>query len=218
MKNQRGLAPIVIIFLIALGVGGYLVYQNLTKTTSQPQSVTQPSPTPTEPTETTETSPLPSPTTAKPANKSGWKIYSDNKIDFSYQLPENDNWSVKINDSYCQLKLERNEGDQYLCVRVFDNPKGLGRREFYCSDILRHEDLQTCFNSYIEVKETKVGNRDSLYITEPGTQVDHSRVLNHNGKIVVVSDHSVSFPKTPPSEGFNWDNLRDEILSTFRFD
>lgn len=215
--REKGLAPIVIIILVALGVGGYLIYQNQTKVTSQPQSVIQPSPQPTEPTDATSTNSLPSPTTAKPANKSGWKSYNDSKIGFSYQLPENDNWSVKTTDSYCQLKLERNEGDQHLCIRVFDNPKGLSRREFYCSDILRQEDLQTCLNSHIEVKETKVGDRDALYITEPGTQVDHARVLNYNGKIVIVSDHAVSFPTTPLPEGFGWNKLRDEILTTFWF-
>lgn len=133
---------------------------------------------------------------------------------FSYQLPENDNWSVKTTDTYCQLKLEKNDEDQYLCIRVFDNPKGLGGREFYCSDILRQEDVQNCLNSYIEVSETKVGNKDALYITEPGTQVDHARVISTNGKIIVVSDHAASFPKIPLPEGFDWNKLRDDILAT----
>ena len=158
MNSQKGVAPILIVLLIALGVGGYLFYQNQAKVTSQPLSITQPSLQLTEPTDATSTSPSLTSATTKPAAKSGWKVYSDSKIEFSYQLPENDNWFVKTTDSYCQLKLERNAGDQYLCIRVFDNPKGLRRREFYCSDILRQEDLQTCLNSYIEVKETKVGN------------------------------------------------------------
>lgn len=216
--NQKGLAPILIVVLIALGIGGYVFYQNQTKITSQPQHTVQPSPTPQKAPASDNTQANPSPTsTLKPATKSGWKSYSDSKIGFSYQLPENDNWFVKTTDTYCQLKLERNEGDQYLCIKVFDNPKGLGRREFYCSDILRQENVQNCLNSYIEVSDTKVGNKDALYITEPGTQVDHARVISTNGKIIVVSDHAVSFPKTPLPEGFDWNKLRDDIFATFWF-
>lgn len=218
--KEKCIAPILIIVLIALGLGGYLFFQNQAKiiSTPQPQTVTEPSPTPQETSsyDNTQSSSSPSPV-SKPTIKYGWKSYSDSKIGFSYQLPENDNWSVKTTDIYCQLKLERNDGDQYLCIRVFDNPKGLSRREFYCSDILRQEDVQNCLNSYIEVKETKVGNKDALYITEPGTQVDHARVVSTSGKIIVVSDHAVSFPKIALSEDFNWNKLRDDILTTFWF-
>lgn len=42
--KEKGIAPILIVLLITLGIGGYILYQNQTKITSQP--IVQPSPTP----------------------------------------------------------------------------------------------------------------------------------------------------------------------------
>lgn len=70
--KQKGLAPIIIVVLIALGIGGYLIYQNQGKITSQ--SVVQPSPTSQETTTSNDIQSSPSPTSApKPIIKIGWK-------------------------------------------------------------------------------------------------------------------------------------------------
>lgn len=44
--TQKGLAPILIVLILAFLVGGYFVYQNQVKSTPTPQSTTQPSPSP----------------------------------------------------------------------------------------------------------------------------------------------------------------------------
>lgn len=225
MINQKGLAPILIIVLIVLGIGGYFIYQNQTKSIPQTQPTIQPSPTPQEtPASNIQSSPS-SASVSKPNTKSGWKSYNHSKIGFSYQLPDDGTWLVRntnvkggVNNG---LSLERNSKDQFIEIAIYDNPKGLGRREFYCSNIVYNnpdeETLQDCLKTGISVKDTKVGNREAIYITQPGTQVDHARVLNHKGKIVIITDHAVSFPQTPLPEGFDWNKLRDEILATFWF-
>lgn len=65
--KQKGLAPILIVLLIALAVGGYLLYQKQTK----PVSISQSSPTPIASDET-----------------ANWKIFNSN-LSFSFKYPQN---------------------------------------------------------------------------------------------------------------------------------
>lgn len=44
--KQKGLTSILIVILIAVGLGGYLIYQKQTRPTPAPQPTTQPSPSP----------------------------------------------------------------------------------------------------------------------------------------------------------------------------
>lgn len=82
MDQQKGLAPILIVLLIALTVGGYLLYQQQSK--PMPQSVTQSSPTPV-------TNPVAS-SSAKTANPDSigtdWKTVNNN-YGFSVNYPSN---------------------------------------------------------------------------------------------------------------------------------
>lgn len=77
--HQAGLAPIVIIILIAiLSVGGYLLYSQQTRPTPPPQNpaVTPPAP---------QATPAPSPT---PDETTNWKTYTSTKYNFSFKYPE----------------------------------------------------------------------------------------------------------------------------------
>ncbi|MBI4035544.1 hypothetical protein HY383_01220 [Candidatus Daviesbacteria bacterium] len=77
MNQQKGLAPILIVLLIALGIGGYLIYQKQAKPVV-PQPVTSPA----------------APNSAETANPDSigvnWKTY-DNKI-YSLKIPPD--WKI----------------------------------------------------------------------------------------------------------------------------
>lgn len=73
MNRQKGIAPILIVLLIAAAVGGYLIYQKQTKPSIVPQSVTQSSP-----------SPVASSVATSSAETTNWKTYKDNNLSFKY--------------------------------------------------------------------------------------------------------------------------------------
>lgn len=73
MNKQKGLAPILIILLIALGIGGYLIYQKQTKPVAVPQQTSEPTP--------VSASNSKSTNSAETAN---WKTYDNSKLSISY--------------------------------------------------------------------------------------------------------------------------------------
>lgn len=83
MLTQKGLAPIVIIILIAAAIGGFLVYSgkiNLKQETTT--QIAQPTPTP-------DDSPVPNGT----GETVGWKTYNDEKNGYSIRYPKE--WNLK---------------------------------------------------------------------------------------------------------------------------
>ncbi|MDO8570375.1 MAG: hypothetical protein Q7R97_02220 [Candidatus Daviesbacteria bacterium] len=76
--RQAGFAPILIVILIALAVGGYLIYQNQPKPVVISQPIVQPTSAPI-------ISPIASASAAETAN---WKTYTSNKYGFSYKYPQ----------------------------------------------------------------------------------------------------------------------------------
>lgn len=154
--------------------------------------------------------------------KPGWEKFTDNSIGFSYQLPIS-GWERIYNppNLTCDLQLTRNQGDQYICVKAFDNPKGYGRRDFYCREWVfkgngTEQDIDDrCFN-YLQTKEIKIGNIDALKVW--GVSGDYPEyLLNHNNKIVLIFSYAALFPHTPNSTGFSWTSLSEEIIQTFQF-
>lgn len=84
MNRQKGLAPILIVMLIALGIGGYLIYSgkiNLNKT-QVPSTATSPSPT----------------NSDEIAN---WKTYKDNNYAFSFKYPNI--WIVQVGNNFSEF-------------------------------------------------------------------------------------------------------------------
>lgn len=82
MDRQKGLAPILIVILIALAVGGYLVYQKQTRPASLPQPTTQPTLSPdasSAPTGNEETA--------------NWKSYTAMDNSYSFKYP--DQWYLE---------------------------------------------------------------------------------------------------------------------------
>lgn len=95
MNKQKGLAPILIVFLIALTVGGYLLYQKQTKPAVVLQPVTQPL-----------SSPVTSPTATNSAEMANWKTYTD-AHGLSFEYPED--WSVSAGEFLIILPQYRSD-------------------------------------------------------------------------------------------------------------
>lgn len=89
MNNQKGLVPLLIIIILAALVGGYLVYQNQTKPTSQPVPQTTPSPSDASPaTGAGGTSGAPN----GDAETTNWKVYTNTEYKYSFRYPPE--WNV----------------------------------------------------------------------------------------------------------------------------
>lgn len=117
MNKQKGIAPILIVILIALALGGYLLYQKQFK----PVSVLQPSPSPvTSPEASSSATASPESTgireTANPDSiVANWKTY-ENKP-FFYQIKYPSNWIVQ-NVLYGQSLTE---GDSLIGINPNNN-------------------------------------------------------------------------------------------------
>lgn len=103
--SQKGLTPIVIVLLIALGIAGYLLYQ------SQAKPITDLSTSPQLPIES-NSSPIPQPTNSpypiqSPSSDeiSNWQTYSNQQYKFSFQYP--DDWETVI-DNFTNKTLDQN--------------------------------------------------------------------------------------------------------------
>lgn len=83
LMKQHGLAPIIVVLLIALTIGGIFLYQRQTKPVAVPQTATQSSP-----------SPVGASSAPKgDAETANWKTYKDwHSGRFSFRHP--DNWSL----------------------------------------------------------------------------------------------------------------------------
>lgn len=142
MPTQKGIAPVLVIILIAFaaGIGGYFVYQNSrSKSTAlspdqiactqdaklcpDGSSVGRVGP-------NCEFSPCPSPQSSSSADMSNWKTYTNTNYYFSFKYPNN--LSVR-NDSTSEFIgfLERKDENQSqkLVVTVNKNPNNLGIQE-----------------------------------------------------------------------------------------
>lgn len=91
--NQKGFAPILIVILIALAVGGYLLYQKQVKPVVIPQTVIQPT-----------SVPVISPVASDSAETANWKTYTNTdgkyliKYPSDYLLEETD--SIKTPEKF----------------------------------------------------------------------------------------------------------------------
>lgn len=90
MEKQKGLAPLLIVVIIALAVSGYLIYQK--KATSNPIPTPLPQQTP-------QPSPSPADETAN------WKTYTNAKLGYSFKYPQD--WIDRSTDIDKQQNIVR---------------------------------------------------------------------------------------------------------------
>lgn len=88
--KEKGLAPIIIVLLIALGIGGYLVYQNQNKTTPIPPQQTEQA-------------------IDKTAN---WKLYTNKTYGYSIKYPPEFYVKPPITEKIVTFVFEKDKSSQ----------------------------------------------------------------------------------------------------------
>ena len=217
---QKGVAPILIVFLIAiLAVGGYFVYQNKTKPVPQNQPVTSQS--------------TPTPASDETAN---WKTYKDSETGFSFKYPGETNVEIdnelklsnrsKINVSqgftellgYAPPKIinaarviDKNKvgsaNDLVFDIWIFENPDNIDINNWY----RRYMYYPFTWGKSIESEADKEKPDKSIYIDNQKGQYE---ILQQRGPVrysyVNLKNKMFLFRLLENQDG-------DRILSTFKF-
>jgi len=202
--HERGLAPILIVLLIALAVGGYFVYQQQAKTTlptpSPTQTTIQPSPSP------TAASPLPNGAGASgaptgDAETANWKTYTTDKFAFKY--PQNYVVKESYKGSYA-IYLDKSPIDTHTVIgidatlsNVYSNyDKAVELEKTYYKDS-RIEDIP----NGIKITGKQAGGY--------GAGVLHKVIL------IKYKQGAVHIEAADPDQDTS--KIYDQILSTFKF-
>lgn len=202
MNKQKGLAPILIVLLIAAVIGGYLLYSgkiNLNQTT-------QPSP-------TTNVSPAPT----GDAETANWKTYTNTKYKYSFKYPSHYNFldaelmsQSTTNDEFMVsfLKYSSNEAQKYKInnrEEAFYDYFGVVVQGGNCSSLTTPGNVVT-----IDGVSGKKYTGSSSTFADP--QFGDILVLvnknNYCYHLAFLKD-----PRNPKSS----EALFDQILSTFKF-
>lgn len=200
MISQKGLAPMLIVILMATLFGGYLIYSGKIDIKQQitPQNQT---PIP--------TSAIPTTPQAVIDQKPNWQTYSDTKAGFSVQYPPNH----KVNE-----KLERekvtflNCGSDFcsdgMAITIYNDYDGGSRRVW----LSKKFDLST-YNPYYE--DLYVAGVNALFVAtrDPASNNTVFVVIPKGNKVYLYTAQGDAIP---PSQTPNL-NKHQEILSTFKF-
>jgi hypothetical protein len=188
--NQKGLAPILIVILIALGIGGYILYQK------QYQSLSQ--------------------QVLQIDEMSSWKTYTNTKFGYSIKYP--DKWEFIIDERSIWISPypKDNDPSSYyggISISVVDNPENLSITDFN-KERQRGRGIKTGLLEESDYKQIKVNDLDGLIIS--GSQVPQpgggdAEIFIKKGLNIYVLTHFIGKGKTVSDEEFN------KILSTFKF-
>ena len=216
--RQAGLAPILIVLIIATLVGGYLIYQNQPKLTPSPKPTTQPSPSP------AGVIPIP--------NGSGetatWKTYVDNNYRYSIQYPPTYKLTPSkisgnnfIIPAYIKgdlsIVISHDTNPQYLSVKAWVDKRYAASKKAFL-ECGQNSGANSCGHGpptvYTE-KEIIVDNIKSLYQdTEEAPAGRTIKVYIPNNNIVLTISMSVMGISPIDQESLQKFN---QILSTFKF-
>ena len=204
--KQKGLAPILIVLLIALGVGGYLIYQKQIKPVNITQQTTQSTPAPTSNPESTTS-----------ADISNWKTYTNDKLKLSFKHPE----------SYKQEII--NEPTRYSIYLTKDTVYTVGGGQaggnvlqkgtvisvtLYPAKSLVEKDLKSEYGNDIKINQVTVDQKQGTEIILPD-QVDKRIYFKRDNEVIGMS-LSVGFENNSP-ENQKYTSDFNQILSTFKF-
>lgn len=208
-SESKGLAPLVIIILIALAVGGYLLYQKQLK-----PAVPQPS-----------VNPVASPVPTGAGETTNWETYTNEKCKFSLQYPEDwvvNAWPVEINsvpENVCsvnfgkfQLPVTR-EGDTELkrlgyLIEVWGE-KG--------TDFEQNASENDIYKNRTNYKREKVAFNNLPAYRITGTGMDFPRDRLIVAKDAIVYSISVNYLLTENNQRDEAQKTFNQILSTFKF-
>lgn len=200
LVKQKGLAPVVIVVLIAaLAVGGYLIYKLPRTAVPPPTPQTTPMSSPT---------PNPSPAPADAGETTNWKTYTDSQIGYSIKYPQ----EIILPRSNCDtFVLPASEGER---IRV-QNQKRSGMELAF-----KIEGLE--FAVCEMANEQRLTPEQFAKIHSPESQFTPMSLDNQSG----VTAYTEIFINSPQNKILRiWyrysrreDKLIvDQILSTFKF-
>lgn len=198
---QKGLAPILIVILIALVVGGYMFIQKQIKPTIVPQSITQPSPSAT-PTVSDET------VCTEASRSANWKTCTSSIYSFKYPSNWQEIKKGKLSDN--RVMEFRGEDSDFMVV-ARENPKNLS-----ISDWIKNPDEYTKWN--IDLTEITVDNLKGMQLStemigiESGVKTYITEAYISKGGFIYRIQYSLPRPlEKTDLKTFN------QILSTFKF-
>lgn len=202
--KQKGIAPILIILLIAAAIGGYLVYtnySNLSRVKSR-DNRTKVTPPP-----STQITPLPSSTPDATVN---WKTYINTKYNFSLKYPPNWKLDSSILDSSILVEGGIPIGQENKYPQRVDLRNITGDQDFSTIGI-DPEGYGSCINPEMKSSKTQfngINVTENLFTNNIGHKVycytgfDLERLPKFS--------FSVSYPEKDSV-------IVNQILSTFRF-
>ncbi|MDO8570435.1 MAG: PsbP-related protein [Candidatus Daviesbacteria bacterium] len=192
-SESKGFAPILIIILIALAVGGYLLYQKQVKPVATPQPVIQPTSVPTI-----------SPSATDSAETANWKTYTNSKYGFSFKYPQD----YAIKEESERVFYIKNKENNVFALWIYDNPNNLSLKDYES----KNTNEKTGFGPFVyypNAESVKFQNLDAYYTNEEIT------CLSKCGSYIWITKDKIY--KLTGSSKNKPDQILDEILSTFRF-
>lgn len=204
---QKGFAPILIIILIALAVGGYFIYKNQQKPVPVPQQVTQPQD---------------KGYTISDAKTKGWKTYTSTTNSFSFNYPSD--WKIDVDYGGIGLRLGSpdlqasppaptsistiSKGSRLTVVRTAYDFKTLEEAADKCN---APPSDKTSILGY-----TTVDGLKAIKLEFPGGCVS---TRTHQLIFVVLKDsHEFLIEQEYSADGENpFSNLLDQVAATFKF-
>lgn len=204
MTKQKGIAPILIVILIAIALGGFLIYQKQTKPILLPQQTPQPAANPID-------VHIPS------GETTGWQIYTNK--DYGYVINYPSDW-ILISESedahYIQIygtkatKFSQvspnNPPGSYFAISVIKAPANLALEEWLKQN--NTTDQQSAIISIDNIRAFKYSQSDIVGDIGKDSFLVWVKKGEKIYKIVSVSFEGY----TAPSE-----NVYSQILSTFKF-
>lgn len=203
--NQKGLAPILIVVLIAaLAAGGYFIYKLPRTSVTPPTPQTTPAPSPT---------PSPSPALTDTEEISNWKTYTNTRYGYSFKYPQD-------------LYLKTPSAVENTVTFLFEKYRGqtlIDQPEFGISASTDGKPLEELVNSIkaiakqtgqvvsfqeIKLEGERAYRNENIIKDNPMSNI--TTLVNHNNisyKITLFYSEMTEKQKS----------LYDQILSTFRF-
>lgn len=209
MNRQKGLAPILIILLIAFSIGGYLVYSGKINLNNSESTISQ----------TTHPSPIPS--SSETAN---WKTYTNTKYQYSIKFPSY--YNIVNYPDLKLLKVTSKEDSVYINKNSEEIANASKSDTEYdqklYSDSLRinvsNKACATSANDLLE-QSSSGGKKNITVGGMPATQFigipsAYDEVLTNISK----DSHCFTFSfYRDPNNKSSSDKLLETILSTFKF-
>lgn len=197
--KQKGLAPILIVLFIALGIGGYLIYQKQPK----PVSISQPS-----------SNPVTSDETAN------WKVYTSSQYGFSIKYPATMTLSPNKNGAIVYFEMKGQPGCQgckpvMVFVRI---ERKTVAPEAIIADVVQKEYIKSGFSVTKDFQQIKIGNENGLLSINPGglPALEYSQgafVIHNNTEFSLILDTNGATNQ----QNLGAYALFKQILSTFKF-